>query len=84
MPDESKFCNNCGAPTGDDIKVEESDLDKDLKKVQMENEKKKGGCLTLIMGTFLSVVLLFTAGPIFAGINMVGWLIICLLEDRKK
>lgn len=72
------YCQNCGT------KVDFDNLDYELKEKQLENEKKKSGCMTLLTGAFVSAVLLFTAGPTFAGIVFLIWIAIYLIEQIKK
>lgn len=78
LPDNYKFCSKCGNP------VSEDDLDTKLKKQQYENEKSKSGCMTILMGIFVSGVLLFTAGPVFAGIALLIFMIGAGMEWKKK
>lgn len=78
LNDGHNYCSNCGT------KVSEDDLDRKLKEKQLENEKSKSGCMTLLMGIFVSGVLLFTAGPVFAGIALLIWMVIYLVEVNKK
>ena len=79
LSEDSKFCSQCGTP------VDGSDsLDRELKETKLENEKTKGKISNLTLGLIISGVLLFTAGPVFAGINLLVWIVIAMLAGEKK
>lgn len=84
LSEGSNYCPNCGAK----VSELEDDLDRKLKEKQLENEKSKSGCLNMLTGSFISLVMLFTIGPVVAGINfliwLIAWLVVTLREGREK